>query len=130
MIAFGGEGRTLMKKIVGVVAAFCWLAAGPRVVHGAEQTWTGAISDSLCGASHDGMRKKGDKVTDRECTIACVNYQTPGAPTFVFVSGTRVYPIKNQNFVGIGRRSGAPIRLTGELDTAGVITITKLEAVR
>ena len=73
------------------------------------------------------MRKKGDKVTDRECTVACVNYQTPGAPKFVFVSAGKVYPINNQAFGGLGRRSGVAVRLTGELDSNGAITISKLE---
>ena len=97
------------------------------VLRGAEQTWSGVISDSLCGASHDGMRKKGDKLTDRECTVACVNYQTAGAPKFVFVSAGKVYPINNQAFGGLGRRSGSPVTLTGELDNNGAITITKIE---
>lgn len=116
-----------MTRYLGLMAAVCWMAMGTHVVHGAEQVWTGVISDSLCGASHDGMRKKGEKVTDRECTVACVNYQTPGAPKFVFVSAGKVYPINNQAFGGLGRRSGAPIKLTGELDNNG-ITITKIEA--
>ena len=116
-----------MKKLLTVTAIVAWVSAGPRVLRGAEQTWTGKISDSLCGASHDGMRKNGDKVTDRECTVACVNYQTPGAPRFVFVTGGKIYPIKNQAFGGLGRRSGATIVLTGELGTDGEITITKIE---
>ena len=119
-----------MKKILIVIASLCWMATGTAVVRGAEQTWTGKISDSLCGMSHDGMRKKGDNVTDRECTVACVNYQTPGAPAFVFVSGGKVYPIKNQAFGGLGRRSGANIVLTGELGQDGYITITKIEDVK
>jgi hypothetical protein len=116
-----------MKRLPLMIAIFCWLATGTTGVRGAEQTWTGAISDSLCGASHDGMRKKGEKITDRECTVACVNYQTPGAPKFVFVSAGKVYPIKNQDFGGLGRRSGTPIVLTGDLDGNGAITITKIE---
>jgi hypothetical protein len=116
-----------MKKHLALAAIVAWMSFGASVVRGAEQTWTGKISDSLCGMSHDGMRKKGDKVTDRECTIACVNYQTPGAPRFVFVTGGKVYPIKNQSFSGIGRRSGATIVLTGDLGTDGEITIAKIE---
>ena len=116
-----------MKRSIALIAAVCWFAMGTPVLRGAEQTWTGIISDSLCGATHDGMRKKGDQLTDRECTIACVNYQTPGAPKFVFVSAGKVYPINNQAFGGLGRRSGTPIMLTGELDGSGAITITKIE---
>ena len=118
-----------IKHLVLAGAVLAWTATGVSL-RGAQQSWTGAISDSQCGASHDGMRKKGDTVTDRECTIACLNYQTPGAPTFVFISGGKVYPIANQRFTGIGRRSGAPVVLTGELDAAGAITIAKLELVK
>lgn len=120
----------LLTNLTAAAAAIGWMVIGPGVARGAEQTWTGAISDSLCGASHDGMRKKGDKVTDRECTVACLNYQTPGAPTYVFVSAGQVYPIANQKFVGLGRRSGAPIVLTGELGSDGGITITKIEGAK
>ena len=116
-----------MRKLAAVFAALVCIATGARIVRGAEQTWTGKISDSLCGMSHDAMRKKGDNVTDRECTVACVNYQTPGAPKFVFVTGGKVYPIKNQAFGGLGRRSGATIVLTGELGSDGEITIAKIE---
>jgi hypothetical protein len=116
-----------MRKLAALVVVCGWMAAGAPVVRGAEQTWTGTISDSLCGMSHDAMRKNGQKITDRECTVACVNYQTPGAPKFVFVTGGKVYPIKNQAFGGLGRRSGAPIVLTGDLDSTGEITITKIE---
>jgi len=119
-----------MKQHFVLVAALCWLAAGANVVRGAEQTWTGSISDSMCGASHAGMRTHGEKITDRECTIACLSYQTPDAPKYVFVTGGKVYPIANQKFAGLGRRSGEPIVLTGELDSSGAITITKLEATK
>jgi hypothetical protein len=119
-----------MKKLLGLAALVGWLATGAGVVRGAEQTWTGAISDSMCGASHAGMRTHGEKITDRECTIACLSYQTPDAPKYVFVSGGRVYPIANQKFTGLGRRSGETLILTGELDDKGAITITKLETAK
>jgi hypothetical protein len=118
-----------MKKVLGL-AAMLWLATGAGVVRGAEQTWTGAISDSMCGASHAGMRTHGEKITDRECTVACISYQTPDAPKYVFVSAGKVYPIANQKFTGLGRRSGEPILLTGELDASGAITITKIESAK
>ena len=115
-------------RMAGVV--FAVVTLGASVARGAEQTCTGAISDSMCGASHAGMRTHGEKVTDRECTIACLNYQTPGAPKYVFVSGGKVYPVANQTFTGLGRRSGEPIRLTGELDASGAITIAKIDAAK
>jgi hypothetical protein len=119
-----------MQQRFVLAAALCWLAFGGNVVRGAEQTWTGAISDSMCGASHAGMRAHGEKITDRECTIACLSYQTPDAPKYVFVSGGKVYPIANQKFSGLGRRSGEQMIVTGELDSSGAMTISKIEPVK
>ena len=48
----------------------------------------------------------------------------------MFVTGGKVYPIANQKFTGLGRRSGEPIVLTGELDSKGAITIIKLESAK
>jgi hypothetical protein len=116
-----------MKKLLGVAVLLCGVASGPGVVRGEARTWTGTISDSMCGASHAAMRAHGEKVTDRECTVACVSYQTSDAPKYVFVSGGNVYPIANQRFPGLGRRAGDTIVLTGELDDKGAITVSRLE---
>ena len=101
-------------------------AMGPRAIDAAEQTWSGAISDSMCGASHAAMSTGGAKVSDRECTVACVSYQTENAPKFVFVSEGKIYPISNQKFGGLARYAGQPITLTGELAN-GTITVSKIE---
>ena len=117
-----------MKRRLGLVMACGWLVLSIGVTRGETRTWTGVISDSMCGASHAAMRSHGEKVSDRECTVACVSYQTPDAPKYVFVSEGTIYPIANQRFAGLGRRAGEPIVLTGEVDSAGVITISKVEA--
>ena len=52
----------------------------------ADQTWTGAISDKMCGPNHKSM---GAKMTDRECTQACAK---GGAP-YVLVSDGKVYQL-------------------------------------
>ena len=42
-------------------------------VQAADKTWTGKISDSMCGASHTKMMAEHkDAKTDRDCTLACV----------------------------------------------------------
>jgi hypothetical protein len=103
------------------------IPAGSRPVLAAEQTMTGAISDSMCGASHAAMSTNGAKVTDRDCTVACVGYQTADSPKFVFVSQGKVYPIANQRFGGLARYAGQPITLTGDM-TNGTITVSKITA--
>ena len=39
----------------------------------ADQTWTGKISDSMCGAKHNtAAEHAGKKMSDRDCALACV----------------------------------------------------------
>src|SRR5262249_31099478 len=118
-----------VRRLTGLTA-FCAVALVLSLHSSADSTWTGTFSDSMCGASHAAMRAHGEKITDRECTVACVSYQTADAPKYVFVSGGKVYPITNQRFPGIGRRAGEVVQLTGELGGDGAITITKIEAVK
>jgi len=86
-----------------VTLSLTFSLSGSRPVSAAEQSWNGAISDSMCGASHAAMSTGGAKVSDRDCTLACVSYQTADAPKFVFVSDGKVYPIANQRFGGLAR---------------------------
>jgi hypothetical protein len=113
------------RLAVAAIVALC-LFTSSRTASAAEQTWNGSISDSMCGASHAAMSTGGAKVSDRDCTIACVSYQTAEAPKFVFVSEGKIYPISNQRFGGLARYAGQPITLTGELG-GGSITVSKIE---
>ena len=119
-----------MTKPIAVLAAVYWIAVGADAVQAETKTLTGMISDSMCGASHAAMRSHGEKVTDRECTVACVSYQTPDAPKYVFVSAGKLYPIANQKFPGLGRRAGDTIVVTGEIDDKSAITVSKIETPR
>jgi hypothetical protein len=119
-----------MRALIGFAVAFYCFAAGFSIIRAVERTWTGTISDSMCGVSHAAMRAHGEKITDRDCTVACLSYQTADAPKYVFVSEGKVYPIANQKFPGLGRRAGEPMLLTGEIDDTGAITIVKLEAAK
>ena len=90
----------------------------------APQTWTGTISDSMCGAKHmEG--EHGMKVSDKDCTAMCVK---KGAK-YVFVSDGKVLTIANQDFKGLTEQAGAAVRLTGALN-GDTVTITKLEKAR
>ena len=57
-----------MKQLM-VVAAM--VLVGASGAFAADQTWTGKISDSKCGATH-AAGEHGKKMTDRACTEACV----------------------------------------------------------
>jgi hypothetical protein len=89
----------------------------------ADQTWTGKISDDMCGASHTKMaaEHKDSKMSDRECTLACVK----GGGKYVFVSGGKVYKIENQDLAQLQEHAGHTVRLTGDMK-GDTITVSKI----
>ena len=90
----------------------------------AEATWTGKISDDMCGASHKGMEHAGKKTDDRECTLVCVK----GRSKFVFVSEGKVYAVENQSFAGLKEHAGHTVKLTGEMGAdKKSIKVSKIE---
>ena len=110
-----------MKRIlaVGILSALAGLS-----IWAAPQTLTGQISDSMCGKSHAGMGDMGKN--PKECTMGCVK----AGGKYVFVSGDKVYDIKNQNFAALAANAGANVQLTGDIATDGkTVTVTKIAPV-
>jgi hypothetical protein len=97
----------------------------------ADQTWTGQISDSMCGANHSQMIATKNKelrvssgAPERDCTLACVK----DSGKYVFIRPGKVYKLANQNFAGIAMHAGETVRLTGDLQ-GDVITVSKIAVV-
>jgi hypothetical protein len=110
-----------MKRAFGLLAG---LLVSASLALAAEQTWTGAISDSSCGRSHKSMiEHSGKKLTDHDCTIACVK----NGAKYVFVAGSKIYNIENQDFAGLEEHAGHKIQLTGEKKD-DTITVTRIAA--
>ena len=88
-----------------------------------EMTWTGQISDSMCGGSHAKMMAShtGAKMTAHECTNACVK----GGAKYVFISKGKTYNIANQDDADLQVHAGHTVRLTGSMD-GDTITVTKI----
>jgi hypothetical protein len=90
----------------------------------ADQTWTGKISDSMCGASHkSSIEHSGKKMSDHDCTVGCVKEH--GAK-FVFVHNGKVLNIANQDAEGLEEHAGHIVKLTGSLD-GNTVTVSKIE---
>ena len=92
----------------------------------ADMTWTGKISDSMCGGSHAKMiaaHGGASKMTDRDCTLAC----TKAGGNYVFVMGGsgKVYNIANQNLSALQTHAGHTVKLTGEMK-GDTITVSKI----
>ncbi len=89
----------------------------------AEQTWTGQISDSMCGADHGMMKHEGKKVSSRDCTLECVK----DGGKYVFVSKGKVYEIENQDSKELQQHAGHTVKLTGDMSADGkTITASKI----
>jgi hypothetical protein len=90
----------------------------------AQQTFSGRISDSACGASHQ-AKASASQLTDRQCLVACVKALAKYA--LVDQSG-KVVPIANQDAMGLPLYAGRPVKISGEMKD-GAIAITKVEAI-
>ena len=107
-----------MKKLI-VVATM--LMVGASGAFAADQTWTGKISDSKCGAKH-AAGEHGQKMTDRACTEGCVK----GGAKYVFASKGKVYQISNQDDADLAMHAGHMVKLTGEMK-GDSITVSKVQ---
>ena len=105
----GGRGFA----IVAIVAV--------RSVSAAPETWTGKLSDAMCGATHGSNGGTQDK--DHDCAVKCVK----GGSTYVFVNNAdkKIYKIANQKFADLEKHAGHTVQLTGEMKD-GSITVSKI----
>ena len=93
-----------MKHLTSILLAAAALSAAP-----AKQTFTGTITDNMCGnAGHAGMRMG---PTDAECTTACISAH--GA-TYVLYDGKNVYTLSDQRTPE--QFAAKKVRVIGTLD--------------
>lgn len=109
-----------MRLLIATVAAALLFGAG--ALSAAEQTWSGKISDSACGAKHEEAAENTGVMPDRECTEACVR----GGSKYVLVVDKQVFQIANQDFKGLATHAGHAVKITGELK-GNAITVSKIE---
>ena len=107
--------------VVGLVAVLAGGALGA-----APATWTGKISDSMCGI--DKHQGDGTAAGDHDCVAKCVR----AGSAYVLVVGTKVYKIQNQDFAGLAAQAGHVTAVTGELKagTTDTIIVSKIEGPR
>ena len=111
-----------MRALIVLLAATGLMWGGAAST--ANQSWTGRITDSLCGAKHEEAAEGQGKMPDRECTIACVR----GGSKYAFVSDGKVFQIANQTNPDLAVHAGHTVRLTGEAK-GDSITVSKIEMV-
>ena len=90
--------------LIAILLAVAALSAAPG-----KQTFTGIITDNMCGnAGHSHMRMG---PTDAECTIACISAH--GA-AYVLVSGKDVYTLSDQRTPE--KFAAQKVKIVGTLD--------------
>jgi hypothetical protein len=110
-----------IAKLSGLGLGLALLLSGVPTF-AAEKTWTGAISDSMCNGKHAAKDEHGVKVSDADCTKACVDK----GGKYVFVTGGKTYQIANQDYAGLKDHAGHRVALTGEMK-GNEITVAKIE---
>ncbi len=96
---------SVMKHfLIATLLALAALAPGPGA-----QTFTGTITDDVCGSAGHARMRMGP--TDAECTLACISAH--GA-AFVLYDGKNVYMLSDQRTPE--QFAGQKVRITGRLD--------------
>jgi hypothetical protein len=103
-----------MKKTLTLILA------AASVLAAADQTFTGTITDSMCGKDHSSMKMG----SDAECTIACVK----AGAKYAIYDGKKAYTLSNQTTPQ--KFAGKRVTVTGSLDKAGILQVTKIEAAK
>ena len=112
-----------MKNSYRTLCCFGLLLCLASFTAAADMTWTGRISDSMCGGSHAKMQSAhpSAKLTSHDCTNACVK----GGAKYVFVSKGKTYNIANQDNPDLQVHAGHTVLLTGSMK-GDTITVTKI----
>jgi hypothetical protein len=109
-----------MKKSLFAVI----LGAGLSTAFAADQTVTGVITDAMCKSNHAMMQKGPTKMSDHDCTVACVKMM---GQKYVIAAGDKIYQIENQDFAGLEKGAGMSVKATGQVSADGKsITLTNL----
>jgi hypothetical protein len=115
------EEETMFRKalfLVGLIAGVMLYAITVE-----DQSWTGKISDSMCGAKHMAAAEHQDsKMTEADCVTGCVK---KGAK-YVFVADGKIYNIDNQDFAALAEHAGQNVKLTGAM-SGDTIKVSKIE---
>ncbi len=108
-------------KVVKIACFVALLVGMVTVASSADQTWTGQISDSMCGASHAHMTSAHPGMTDRACVQGCIK----NGGKYVFVTNGTVYKIENQDLALLPTHAGHTVLLTGNM-AGDTITVSNI----
>lgn len=95
-----------MKLAIRILAVLLLLSLGLLAADAKDQTFTGTVSDTMCGARHTMM----PGLSDDQCVRACVK----AGSDYALVVGGKVYTLKG-NKSDIDKFAGAKATVTGKV---------------
>jgi len=108
-----------MKKIMLALLAASVLAAGA----GQSQTFTGVITDTMCGMDHTMMDVKPDSKCVRDCVKTGSSYK------YALHDGQKMYVLSDQKLPE--QFAAQKVKVTGVLyEKTGIIKVEKIEPVK
>jgi type 1 fimbria pilin len=104
--------------IIRALAVLLLLSLAVFAADTKDQTFTGTVSDTMCGAKHTMM----PGATDSQCVRACVK----AGSDYALVVGSKVYTLKGNN-ADLEKFAGEKATVTGKLN-GNVIQETSIAA--
>src|SRR5712675_2777451 len=87
----------------------------------APKTFTGVITDAMCGADHKMMNVK----PDSKCVTECIKMGSK----YALLDGAKVYELSDQK--APEKFAGQKVKVTGTLDSSGkTLTVTSIVAAK
>lgn len=113
--------RLTLSLALTVALAGASFAAAQEKAQPAGETWTGTISDAMCGKSHGA--NGGTMAKDHDCTISCAKNGS-----YVFVVGDKIFKLADQKMPDLERHAGHRVEIAGTMkgDTITVSKVTML----
>lgn len=115
--------KSVGQRITAALAVLVLCGFGlVNLAAAASQTYTGEVSDSMCGAKH---AMAGDKAA---CTRGCVKKGS----SYALVVGDKVYTLKTddkKNLAELDKLAGANAKVTGSAE-GDTITVSKVAAAK
>jgi hypothetical protein len=105
------------------IAAGLFVVSFATAGFAADQTWTGMIGDSKCGASHKAAQEHNANLTDRTCTEACIK----SGGEYILSANGKVYKLENQKDPALAENAGKTVMVTGTLK-GNAITASRIVA--
>ena len=110
----------MLQALMATVVLSAGLAVMPIMAAGTTQTFTGKVSDAMCGAKHQMPGAAAD------CTRACVKHGS----NYALVVGDKVYTIETSdqaNLDQLDKLAGAKAKVTGQVNGT-TITVKSVAA--